>query len=86
MTSLTKLLFLFQVVGNTTSGAYSYRLKKSISLAYLPLDLTEIGSRVEVELLGAKCPATVVKEPLFDTEPVRTRRELKAAKKDKTTV
>lgn len=52
-------------------------------MAYLPLELTEIGSRVEVELLGAKCPATVVKEPLFDTEPVRTRRELKAAKKDK---
>ncbi|XP_078368879.1 dimethylglycine dehydrogenase, mitochondrial-like [Oculina patagonica] len=75
-----------KVVGNTTSGAYSYRLKKSISLAYLPLELTEIGSRVEVELLGAKCPATVVKEPLFDTEPVRTRRQLKAAKKDKTNV
>ncbi|KAJ7385446.1 hypothetical protein OS493_016530 [Desmophyllum pertusum] len=73
-----------KVVGNTTSGAYSYRLKKSISLAYLPLELTEIGSRVEVELLGTKCPATVVKEPLFDTEPVRTRRELKAAKKQKT--
>ncbi|CAH3156069.1 unnamed protein product [Porites lobata] len=69
-----------KVVGNTTSGAYSYRLQKSISLAYLPLELTELGSRVEVELLGTKCPATVVKEPLFDTEPVRTRRQLKAAK------
>lgn len=69
-----------KVVGNTTSGAYSYRLKESIAMAYLPLELTELGSRVEVELLGAKCPATVVKEPLFDTEPVRTRRQLKAAK------
>ena len=72
---------MLQVVGNTTSGAYSYRLQKSISLAYLPLELTELGSRVEVELLGTKCPATVVKEPLFDTEPVRTRRQQKAAKK-----
>lgn len=49
-------------------------------MAYLPLELTELGSRVEVELLGAKCPATVVKESLFDTEPVRTRRQLQAAK------
>ncbi|CAH3022869.1 unnamed protein product [Porites evermanni] len=72
-----------KVVGNTTSGAYSYRLQKSISLAYLPLELTELGSRVEVELLGTKCPATVVKEPLFDTEPVRTRRQLKAAKQER---
>ena len=41
---------------------------------------------MEVELLGNKCPAVVVKEPLFDTEPVRTRRELKAAKKEKTAI
>ena len=68
------------MVGNTTSGAYSYRLKKGISFAYLPLELTELGSRVEVELLGTKCPAVVVKEPLFDTEPVRTRRQHKATK------
>lgn len=68
-------------MGNTTSGAYSYRLQKSISLAYLPLELTELGSRVEVELLGIKCPATVVKDPLFETEPARTRRQQKVAKK-----
>lgn len=70
-----------KVVGNTTSGSYSYRLKKSIALAYLPLELTELGSRVEVELLGTKCPAIVVKDPLFETEPVRTRRQQKAAQK-----
>ncbi|KXJ19020.1 Dimethylglycine dehydrogenase, mitochondrial [Exaiptasia diaphana] len=63
-----------KVVGNTTTGTYSYTLKKSISFAYLPLELAEIGSRVEVEILGEKCPAVVVKEPLFDTEPVRTRK------------
>ena len=70
-----------QVVGNTTSGSYSYRLKKSIALAYLPIELSELGSRVEVELLGTKCPAAVVKDPLFETEPTRTRRQEKAAQK-----
>ncbi|EDO40332.1 predicted protein [Nematostella vectensis] len=69
-----------KVVGNTTTGTYSYTMNTSISFAYLPLELTTLGSRVEVEILGQKCPATVVKEPLFDTEPVRTRRQLKAAK------
>ena len=77
------MLFISKVVGNTTSGAFSYQLNKSIALAYLPLQLTELGSRVEVELLGTKCPATVVKEPMFDTEPVRTRKQLKVAKEGK---
>jgi len=72
------IVLIPQVVGNTTTGTYSYTLKKSIAFAYLPLELTDLGSRVEVEILGEKCPAIVVKEPLFDTEPVRTR---KASKK-----
>ena len=69
-----------KVVGNTTSGAYGYQVKKSIALAYLPKDLAELGSRVEVELLGAKCPAVVVQDPLVEIEPIRTRKQLKAGK------
>ena len=68
------------MVGNTTSGAYGFQVKKSIALAYLPKELTERGSRVEVELLGTKCPAVVVQDPLVEIEPVRTRKQLKAAK------
>ena len=70
---LTSLHFFYQVVGFTTSGSYSYQLKKSMCFAYLPASLTQLGSRVEVEMLGSKFPAVVVHQPLFDPEPTRLK-------------
>lgn len=68
------LFYSHQVVGFTSSGSYSYQLKKSICFAYLPLSLSEPGSRVEVEILGNKFPAVVVQQPLFDPQPIRAKR------------
>lgn len=70
-----------QVVGNTTSGAYSYSSQQSLAFAYLPLDLCSVGQKVEVELLGRKYPAMVIQEPLVLTEPTRTRLQKKAKSK-----
>uniref|UniRef100_A0A4W4E5I0 Dimethylglycine dehydrogenase, mitochondrial n=1 Tax=Electrophorus electricus TaxID=8005 RepID=A0A4W4E5I0_ELEEL len=67
-----------KVVGNTTSGAYSYTTRKSLAFGYLPTHLATIGQNVEVELLGRKYPATVVQEPLVQTEPTRTRLQKKS--------
>uniref|UniRef100_A0A6Q2ZBN3 Dimethylglycine dehydrogenase n=1 Tax=Esox lucius TaxID=8010 RepID=A0A6Q2ZBN3_ESOLU len=67
-----------KVVGNTTSGAYSYTTQQSLAFAYLPVELCSVGQRVEVELLGKKYPAMVVQEPLVLTEPTRTRLQKKA--------
>lgn len=69
---------ILQVVGNTTSGAYSYGTQQSLAFAYLPLELCSVGQKVEVELLGRKYPAMVVQEPLVLTEPTRTRLQKKA--------
>uniref|UniRef100_A0A3P8ZLK2 Dimethylglycine dehydrogenase, mitochondrial n=1 Tax=Esox lucius TaxID=8010 RepID=A0A3P8ZLK2_ESOLU len=66
-----------KVVGNTTSGAYSYTTQQSLAFAYLPVELCSVGQRVEVELLGKKYPAMVVQEPLVLTEPTRTRLQKK---------
>lgn len=73
--------FSLQVVGNTTSGAYSYCSQQSLAFAYLPLELSTLGQKVEVELLGKKYPATVIQEPLIHTEPTRTRLQKKAQSK-----
>ncbi|MEQ2230266.1 hypothetical protein ILYODFUR_027387 [Ilyodon furcidens] len=67
-----------KVVGNTTSGAYSYSSQQSLAFGYLPLELSSVGQQVEVELLGKKYPATVIQEPLVLTEPTRTRLAKKA--------
>ncbi|GAB1298442.1 Dimethylglycine dehydrogenase, mitochondrial [Apodemus speciosus] len=64
---------LGKVVGNTTSGSYSYSIQKSLAFAYVPVELSEVGQQVEVELLGKNYPATIIQEPLVLTEPTRTR-------------
>ncbi|XP_070543164.1 dimethylglycine dehydrogenase, mitochondrial-like [Ptychodera flava] len=57
-----------KVVGSTTSGAYSYSTKQSIAYAYLPLDLTSVGSKVEVEMMGNHYAATVIQEPIVESD------------------
>lgn len=51
---------------------------KSIAYAYLPTIFQDIGTEVEVELVGKKYKATVTKEPLV---PLEAARERLAAKK-----
>ena len=62
---------MVQVVGNTTSGCYSYNLRQSLCMAYVPLELSGAGTVLEVELLSAKCAATVLKQPPFAIESAR---------------
>lgn len=53
-------------VGNVTSACYSPRLEKNIGYAMLPIELTELGSTVEVLVDGERRPATVVRKPFID--------------------
>ncbi|CAH2297270.1 dimethylglycine dehydrogenase, mitochondrial [Pelobates cultripes] len=62
-----------KVIGNTTSGTYSYSTSKSLAFAYVPTRLSTVGQKVEVELLGKNYPAIVIQEPLVLTEPTRNR-------------
>jgi len=62
-----------RVVGNTTSGAYGYQVQKSIAYAYLPTIFQDIGTVVEVELVGKRYKGTVTKEPLVMLEAARAR-------------
>ena len=48
------LMCIQQVVGNTTSGAWSYNANTSICMAFLPPHLAELGTNVYVELLGRR--------------------------------
>ncbi|XP_074216225.1 dimethylglycine dehydrogenase, mitochondrial isoform X4 [Camelus bactrianus] len=62
-----------KVVGNTTSGSYSYSIQKSLAFAYVPIELSQVGQQVEVELLGRNYPATIIQEPLVLTEQTRNQ-------------
>lgn len=67
----------FQVIGNTTSGSFSYSVQQSLAFAYVPTELSKVGQKLEVELLGKNYPATVIQEPLVLTEPTRMRLQRK---------
>uniref|UniRef100_A0A8C4KW95 Dimethylglycine dehydrogenase, mitochondrial n=1 Tax=Equus asinus TaxID=9793 RepID=A0A8C4KW95_EQUAS len=69
-----------KVVGNTTSGSYSYSIQRSLAFAYVPVELGKVGQQVEVELLGKNYPAVIIQEPLVLTEPTRNRLKKKGGK------
>jgi len=63
-----------QIVGETTSGGFGYRLDKSIALGMLRADLAEPGSRIEVEIFGERFSATVQSdEPMWDPANARLK-------------
>ncbi|MFQ5623298.1 MAG: FAD-dependent oxidoreductase [Paracoccaceae bacterium] len=63
-----------QVVGETTSGGWGYRVNKSIALGMLRPDLAVPGTSVEVEIYGERFPATVQEDrPLWDPDNARLR-------------
>jgi aminomethyltransferase len=52
-------------IGIVTSGTLSPTLGVAIALAYVPTELSKIGTTVEVEVRGKAYEATVVKRPFY---------------------
>ena len=63
-----------EVVGETTSGAWGYRVNASIALGMIRADLAVPGTEIEVEIYGARCRAVIqADQPLWDAENARIR-------------
>ena len=62
-----------EIVGRCTSGGYGWRVKKSLALAMVRPDLGEIGSELEVTILGKPHRAIVIAESPFDPLNERLR-------------
>ncbi|MEP7358335.1 MAG: glycine cleavage T C-terminal barrel domain-containing protein, partial [Anaerolineales bacterium] len=61
------------VMGWVTSGGYGYSVEKSIAYAYLPVAMGTVGAALDIEILGERIPATVVREPLWDPKNERIK-------------
>jgi 4-methylaminobutanoate oxidase (formaldehyde-forming) len=61
------------VVGRVTSGGVGYSLGLSIAYAWLPVGLTNPGTRVSVEVFGDSVGAEVRRDPLYDRAGERIR-------------
>jgi len=55
-----------EIIGWVASGGYCYSVQKSVVYAYLPIDYTSPGTRMEVEFFGESIDCEVVQTPLFD--------------------
>lgn len=53
-------------VGNVTSACHSPRLEKNIGYAMVPVELTELGTEMEVETPHGRTSAVVVEKPFID--------------------
>ena len=63
-----------ELVGQTTSGAWGYRVEASVALAMLRPDLTHPGTELEVEIFGERRRAVVQPDkPLWDPENERLK-------------
>ncbi|WP_293575388.1 FAD-dependent oxidoreductase [Phaeobacter sp.] len=62
------------IVGETTSGAYGYRVNSSIALGMVRADLAEPGTELVVEIYGEACRAVVQPDaPMWDPNNDRLR-------------
>ena len=55
------------------SGGYGYSVEESIVYAYLPIALSQAGTRLEIEFFGEIVGATVRQMPLWDPKGERIR-------------
>ena len=63
-----------EVIGEVTSGAWGYRINDSIALCMLKTEFANKGNKVEVEIYGKRCEATVHgQEPLWDPLNLRLK-------------
>ncbi len=63
-----------KVVGETTSGAFGYRVQRSVALGMLRADLAVPGTELEVEIYGERFRAVVQEDrPLWDPHNERIR-------------
>ncbi|HTV51656.1 MAG TPA: FAD-dependent oxidoreductase, partial [Steroidobacteraceae bacterium] len=56
------------LVGRTTSGYYGHTLRKSLAIGYLEPEFAAVGTRLEIEVLGERKPATVLPDSPYDPE------------------
>ena len=61
------------LIGSVTSGGYGHRLKKNIAYAFIDPRQTELGTQLEVEILGKRYKAIVSATCLYDASNERVR-------------
>jgi len=62
-----------RVIDRLRSGGWGYMVAKNIGLVYLPLELTDEGTELDVEMYGERVTACVAADVLYDPTGERLR-------------
>jgi len=62
-----------KAVGYVTSAAYGYTIGRGIAYAWLPVELTDVGTEVQIGYFDQRVAAVVTAEPLIDPKMERIR-------------
>ena len=62
-----------KLIGRATSGGYGWRLRKSLAMAMVRPDFGEVGTVLEIFILGQPHRATIIQDTPFDTNNERLK-------------
>ena len=62
-----------KLIDRLRSGGYGYTVQKSIGYVYLPLELAQVGTPLEIEVFGERVRAEVAPDVLYDPQGERLR-------------
>jgi dimethylglycine dehydrogenase len=62
-----------KIIGRATSGYYGHTLRKSLAIGYAKTEFSAVGTELEIEILGERKKATVVKESPYDPDNLDLR-------------
>jgi dimethylglycine dehydrogenase len=62
-----------RLVGRATGGNYGFRVEKSLALGMVHPEYGEVGTELEMDILGEKHPVTVIPESPYDPENLRLK-------------
>lgn len=67
------------LVGKVTSACYSPQLDKNVGLAMMSIEMTDLGTNLEVVTPSGRVPAVVVEKPFVDKEKMIPKQQLALA-------
>jgi 4-methylaminobutanoate oxidase (formaldehyde-forming) len=62
-----------KIIGWVASGGFGYSVGKSMAFAYLPIEQSKPGTKLEIEFFGEPMEVEVVQAPLWDPKGERIR-------------
>jgi len=62
-----------KLIGRATNGAYGWRIGKSLALGMVRPEYSEVGTKLQIKMLGEMFDATIIEESPFDPTNDRLR-------------